>query len=188
MGRRHRPPAVVLTVLVITAAKLTGCSPGERPAGPEGTVAAIGPAIDPERCIRAIMEAYEEYGDPGAVAKYAGVLHPEYRFHFQPGDVTRGKRPYLDREEDIIVTGRIFASSTFLYLDISEGAWYRLWYLHNEECEGCYTTTRNYTIIARFGENGRTYRGTDVITIIAVPDPGLPDRFVIRAIYDIDDD
>jgi len=188
MGSKRCAPAGILTLFIVTAFTLTGCPPVERPMGPEADLSAIGPVVDPEGCIRAVLEAYEEYGDPGAVAKYAGVLHPGYRFHFQPGDVTRAGRPFLDREEDIIVTGRIFASATFLYLDISEGAWYRLWHLENEECEGCFTTTRNYTIIARFGENGRTYRGTDVITIIAVPDPGLPDRFVIRAIFDIDDD
>ena len=188
MGTRLHPPDAILTIIFFLAIMLAGCSPGERPVGPEGDLAAIGPTVDPEGCIRAILKAYVEYGSDDALSRYAGVLHPDYRFHFQPGDVTRGERPYLDREEDIAVTAKIFANATFLFLDISEGEWYRLWNFDNEPCEGCFTTTRKYAIIAQFGEYGKIFRGTDIITIIAVPDPDFPDRFVILAIFDIDDD
>jgi hypothetical protein len=166
---------------------LTGCSPVDRPVGPEGTMTAVEARIDPEQCIEAILEAYGDYDNPDAVSKYAGALHPDYRFHFQPKDVAPGKRPFLDREEDISVTGRIFANATLLFLDISDGAWYELCDYEGLPCEGCWTTTRKYYIAAQFGSGGKVHRGSDLVIIIAVPDPDFPERFVIRAIHDVDD-
>ncbi len=54
-------------------------------------------------------------------------------------------------------------------------------------CEGCWTTTRKHMIIAQFGESGRILRGNDTVVIIVVPDANFPERFVIRAMNDVDD-
>ena len=164
-----------------------GCAPGDRPVGPGGDLSAAVFRAEPEACIDAVLECYENFTDPDAVARYAGVLHPDYIWHFQPKDVQPGKRPYLDREEDVTVTGRIFASATILLLDISPGEWYELCDYEGMPCEYCWTTTRKYMITAQFGEGSRIHRGNDTVVIIAVPDPDFPERFVIRAMYDVDD-
>jgi hypothetical protein len=185
MIRKSAAARIVIPAILIVFA---GCTPGDRPVGPEGVLTEVAAMTDPEECIDAIVEAYEQYRDPDAVSKYAGALHPDYRFHFQPKDVAPGRRPFLDREEDIIVTGRIFANATLLFLDISDGVWHELCDYEGLPCEGCLTTTRKYFIMAQFGADGKVHRGTDLVVIIAVPDPDFPERFMIRAIYDVDDD
>lgn len=186
MARKSSLPAAVFLILTIIIV-FAGCAPGDRPLGPGGKLSDAVARIEPEQCIKAILECYSDCADPDAVSKYAGLLHPEYRFYLQPEDVQPGKRPFLDREEDIAVTGKIFANATILLLDISDGEWYEICDYEGLPCEGCYTTTRNYFILAQFGVDTKIHRGDDTVIIIAVPDPDFPDRFVIRAIYDIDD-
>lgn len=188
MGHRnHLPDAAIIIILTIMTV-CAGCAPGDHPLGPAGVFSDAVLIVEPEGCIGAVLECYEDFADPGAISKYAGVLHPDYRWYFQPKDVEPGKRPYLEREEDIVVTGKIFASATILLLDISPGVWHVLCDYEGLPCEDCFTTTRNYMIVAQFGERGRIHRGNDVVVIVAVPDPDFPERFVIRAMYDVDDD
>ncbi len=187
MARKSSLPAAIFFILTIMIA-FAGCAPGERPLGPGGTLSDAVSRIEPEKCIDAILECYKDCAGPDAVSKYADILHPDYRFYLQPKDMRPGKRPFLDREEDIAVTGKIFANASILLLEISDGEWYELCDFEGLPCEGCYTTTRRYFIIAQFGEGGRIHRGNDTVVIVAFPDPDFPDRFVIRAIYDIDDD
>ncbi len=150
MGHRSYPPAAAIIIILTIIIAVAGCAPGDHPVGPAGTLSDAALMVDPEGCIGAIRDCYEDFTDPDAISKYAGVLHPDYRWHFQPQDVEPGKRPYLDREEDIAVTGKIFASATILLLDISPGVWYALCDFEGLPCEGCFTTTRNYLIIAQF--------------------------------------
>ena len=187
MASKSSLPAVIFFILTITIT-FAGCAPGDRPLGPGGTLADEVARIEPEQCIDAILECYSDFADPDAVSKYAGVLHPDYRFHLQPKDVQPGGRPFLDREEDIAVTGKIFANATILLLDISDGVWHELCDFEGLPCEGCYTTTRSYFILAQFGVDTKIHRGDDTVIMVAVPDPDFPERFVIRAIYDVDDD
>jgi hypothetical protein len=187
MGHRNHPPAAVIITLTVIFT-FAGCAPGDHPLAPAGVVSEAVLAVEPEQCIDEVLRCYAGHADPDAISRYAGILHPDYAFHFQPKDVTPGERPFLDREEDILVTGRIFASATFLFLDISPGTWFVLCDYEGLPCEGCFTTTRKYSIIARFGEGAKIHRGSEIVVIIAVPDPDFPERFVIRAMYDIDDD
>ena len=187
MGRKSYPPAAAFIIILTIMIAGAGCAPGDRPVGPGGDLSAAVFRAEPEACIDAVLECYENFTDPDAVARYAGVLHPEYIWHFQPKDVAPGSRPYLDREEDVTVTGRIFANATILLLDISPGEWYELCDYEGMPCEDCWTTTRKYMITAQFGEGSRIHRGNDTVVIIAVPDPDFPERFVIRAMYDVDD-
>lgn len=186
MGHRSYPPAAAIIIILTIMTASEGCAPGDHPFGPGRALSGATIMVEPEGCIGAVLECYEDFDDPDAISKYAGVLHPDYRWYFQPKDVLPGERPYLEREEDIAVTGKIFASATILMLDISPGVWYVLCDYEGMPCEGCFTTTRNYLLVAQFGEGGRIHRGEDVVVIIAVPDPDFPERFVIRAMYDID--
>lgn len=188
MGRKSYLPSAAFIIILTIIIAGAGCEPGDIPVGPGGDLSAADFRDEPEGCIDAVLECYENFTGPDAVAKYAGVLHPDYRWYFQPKDVAPGRRPYLDREEDVSATGRIFANATILQLDISPGIWYELCELEEMPCEGCWTTTRKYMIIAQFGESGRIHRGNDIVVIIAVPDPDFPERFVLRAMYDVDDD
>ena len=187
MGQRNHPPVAIDVIILTILIACAGCTPGDNPVSSVWALSEKAMMIEPEGCIGAVLECYGEFTDPDAVSKYAGLLHPGYRWYFQPKDVQPGKRPYLDREEDIAVTAKIFASASILLLDISLGVWYPLCDYEGLPCERCFTTTRKYMIIAQFGEGGRIHRGNDVVVIIAVPDPDFPDRFVIRAMYDVDD-
>jgi hypothetical protein len=189
MGRFSSPPAATLSAIIILVISVAGCETGENPAAPGASLSGTGTArVEPEGCIRAVLESYERYEEEGALEIYARALHPGYRWHFQPGDVPPGARRFLDKEEDVAVTGRIFGRATLLHLDISPGRWHELCEYNGGTCEGCYETARRYSIMAQFGENEKIHAGSDVVVIVVAPDPMLTGSFAILAMHDVDDD
>jgi hypothetical protein len=189
MGRLRSPHAAHSSAIIILFVALAGCDTGDRPAAPLPPRSGTGSGrVEPEGCINDVLEAYARYGEEGALDLYAGALHPDYLWHFQPGDVRPGGSPCLDRDEDVAVTGKIFERATLLHLDISAGKWNELCRYNGAPCEGCFETARKYRIMAQFGENGKIHMGREVIVIVVAPDPGIAGRFAILAMHDVDDD
>lgn len=131
------------------------------------------------------------------IDRFAELLHPDYIFVLQPGDI-KGNKDHYTREEDIRITEKMFCARMGecspkirrLELNISEGtegSWHAAEEIDGKPCPGCWLTERNYRISVDLGF--RTYHGDDMVLIYVAPveEEGVT-RYKIRIIYDVSDD
>ncbi len=83
----------------------------------------------------------------------------------------------------------IFERQFELELSIStSGAWSDRDEIAGGPCEGCRETTRQYYIRVQFSRDGTVYASspsTSLVTIVVAPDESDPEKWAVRAVYDI---
>ncbi len=140
--------------------------------------------------IEALVWCYDNPSSGDAMTRYEGLLHSEYFFRLAASDVAEGENPIFTRVEDIAVTGAIFEKQTQLFLNIMElGDWYDCPEVEETPCTGCRETTRQYYIRVQFGRDAKVYQSLPdraSVTIVVAPDESDSSKWVIRAIYDLD--
>jgi hypothetical protein len=143
-----------------------------------------------DHVIQTVMLCYANPKNSEAVEKYNGLLHSEYFFGLAEGDVQPGEPPIMDRAVDIKSTEGIFEFESLLELTITPetGSWYEYFELEGEPCENCYASERQYFIRAQFGDEETIWQspvGKAFMSVIVSPDESDPNKWVLRAIYDL---
>jgi len=140
-----------------------------------------------EDCVTFLLRTYEDH-DGTAGIKYEELLHPDYRFYLQPADVPPGESPFLTRSEDIDGTQNfLFDNPAELSLTLDGSGWDSYPEIEGEPCIDCWSSTRKYNIRYQRELEGTILIGDDSVVIIVAPDPSAEGKYVIRAIYDIDE-
>jgi hypothetical protein len=138
--------------------------------------------------VETILLAYEYPKEGESVSRYNALLHSEYFFGLDPGDVGVGGSPILTRAEETYTTERIFELESLLDLTIAEtGTWNSYPEIDGEPCIDCWESTREYRIRAQFGDEDTTYQspaGRASVIIIVARDENDDTKWVLRAMYD----
>ena len=140
--------------------------------------------------VRTLVLCYDNPSFDDVMTRYENLLHSEYFFRLSPEDVEPGDPLIITRAEDIAISEAIFERQTMLELDIAAtGAWYDQDEIDGAACTGCRSTMRLYFIRAQFGRDATVYQcspGGAFVTIVIAPDESDSSKWVIRAIYDLE--
>ncbi len=140
-----------------------------------------------EQCVDFLLRCYADH-DGTAGQRYEELLHPDYRFYFQPDDVEPGGDPFMTRAEDIVSTqDYLFNNPSICTLTLNGSGWDTYPEIEGQPCVDCWFTTRVYEIRLQFEPEGTIYQGQDSAVIIVAPDPNEEGKYTIRAIYDINE-
>ncbi len=145
---------------------------------------------DKDHAIKTILLCYDNPKDSESMSKYNALLHSQYFFGLDDGDVPVGGSPIMTRAEDIRSTEKIFEFETMLELAIDPeiGSWEEYPVLDEEPCENCRETQRQYFIRAQFNDETTICQspvGRASVSIIVSPDENDSSKWVLRAMYDL---
>jgi hypothetical protein len=140
--------------------------------------------------IEMLVMTYSNPKSPESIPRYRALLHSQYFFGLAPQDVPPGTPPVLTRSEDITCTERMFEYEKILELTIDPmvNTWYELPELEGEPCTDCWAAQPSYFIRAQFGDAETIYLSPidrAEVSIIIAPDESDPDKWVLRAMYDL---
>jgi hypothetical protein len=173
--------AVAGISLLAAALFVYGCSDNSSPSGTVEEEAEFRALTSPENLIYNLVLSYQELN----ITEYSKLLlnstdgyGHEYIFILQPGDVLPGEE-WLGRATDITRTNNMFLAAKGtpakpehpmideLSLDIDPAVWSAIDSLWGEPCSDCWTTSRDYEIKIKVGED--EIRGIGEVDFYIVP-------------------
>ena len=149
--------------------------------------------FEKEDLVETIRLCYQRYDDADIDDLeffYQNILYDDpagendYVWMMQAADVAKGHPEILTREQDIRATINIFKNAHSLDFDISGGDWIAC----PDVCEGCYRTTREYSISIVAVRNGRErIMGSTGMRVLFVAGPHHddPEKWAIYSATDL---
>ena len=126
------------------------------------------------------------------IEKFQELLHAEYVWFLQAGDVEPGDDVFFVRQKDINMTRNMFSAANGQFepvierldLEIDAGDWYSVSTIGDKDCEEgeCWATERDYHLTVQVGET--TYLGNHIVLVNIAKDP-VTEKYSIVNIYDI---
>lgn len=111
------------------------------------------------------------------IEQFAKLLHPDYVWYNQPGMTPE----YYTRSEDSLITGDMFRAALHTYEDenlwldrldlsiVQPGTWQTIIDIAGVPCDGCWETTRAYSITLVMSGGAMTLIGSDKVKFIVAP-------------------
>jgi hypothetical protein len=127
--------------------------------------------------IENLLKSYKDHN----ISQFEKLLHPDYIWYNQAGDVWNGAPDFYTRDEDIAHTRNLFLAADHsssvdstkwvdrLDLDISSGPWLRVDTLMGNPCEDCWRTTREYYVVVEMARGVMTLMANDLVMLYVVP-------------------